>query len=220
MLIKYLGHSAFELQTNNHTILIDPFLSQNPDYKPLKVDYIFITHGHADHFGNAVELSKDFGAEIFTVFELANYSLSKGAKANGVSLGGKIYFDWGWAVFMPAFHSSSTPEGNYAGCAASIIFEINGIRIFHAGDTCLNSEMKVIKEIYNPDIALLPIGGTYTMDIEQAAIAAEWLGAKTIIPMHYNTFPAINADAKSFKELVDSTQRTVKILAKNDSIEF
>ena len=99
------------------------------------------------------------------------------------------------------------------------MFEINGVRIFHAGDTCLNSEMKVIKELYSPQVALLPIGGTFTMDVEQAVIAAEWLGADIVIPMHYNTFPAINADVNSFKNQIEANGIKAKILAKNESWE-
>lgn len=220
MKLTYLGHSAFEFSTGKENILVDPFLSQNPFYVPTNIKDIFVTHGHADHFGDSIALSKTFKAKITAVFELANYSLQKGAIANGVSLGAKLCYPWGWAVFVPAFHSSSTSEGVYAGCPAGIVFEIGGTRIFHAGDTCLNSEMKVVKEVYSPEIALLPIGGTYTMDIEQAVIAAEWLGVNKVIPMHYNTFPAISVEPSVFKNLLAEKGIEVIVLEKNQFIEF
>ncbi|MGN1154032.1 MAG: MBL fold metallo-hydrolase, partial [Candidatus Gastranaerophilaceae bacterium] len=109
-------------------------------------------------------------------------------------------------------------DGSYAGCPAGILFEIEGIRIFHAGDTSLNSEMKVLKEVFNPEIAMLPIGGTYTMDIEQAAIAAEWIDAKTIIPIHYNTFEPINTDVQAFVKKVESQGKTVRVLSVGESL--
>lgn len=220
MLIKYLGHSAFEFQTKEGNILIDPFIAQNPEYTPKNISDIFVTHGHCDHLGSAVEISKAQKATITAIFELANYCEAKGGITNGVSMGGKISFPWGWALFTPAFHSSSTPEGHYAGAPAGILFEIEGTRIFHAGDTALNSEMKVIKDIYAPQIALLPIGGHYTMDIEQAVIAAEWLGVDIVIPMHYNTFPPIKANPELLKAELAANGINTVILNKNESIEF
>ncbi len=220
MYIKYLGHSAFEIETGNSKLLIDPFIAPNPQYKPSNISTIFVTHGHSDHLGSAIEISKKQASNIFAVFELANYCTTNGANSVGVSFGGKLSFPWGWAVFMPAFHSSSTPDGQYAGSAASIIFDINGIKIYHAGDNCLNSEMKVLKEIYKPQIAMLPIGGHYTMDIEQAEIAAEWLGVKTVIPMHYNTFPAINADTERFKSRLELKGVNAIIMNKNDILSL
>ena len=220
MKIKYLGHSAFEIQTQNGNILIDPFISQNPQYTPENVTDIFITHAHGDHLGSAIEISKEQKATITAIFELANYCAQQGAVTNGISMGGKIYFPWGWALFTPAFHSSSTPDGQYAGAPAGIMFEVEGRKFFHAGDTALNSEMKTIKEIYSPQIAMLPIGGHYTMDIEQASIAAEWLGVDIVIPMHYNTFPAINADANLFKQTLATNGINTKILNKNECFEY
>ena len=123
-------------------------------------------------------------------------------------------------IFVPAFHSSSTPDGIYAGCASGIIFEIEGKRIFHTGDTSLNAEMKVIKEAYKPDVVMLPIGGTYTMDVENAAIASEWIGANTVIPIHYNTFDAINADVEEFKNLILQQGKNPQIMKPNDCIEL
>ena len=202
MNIKYLGHSAFEITTKGKKILIDPFLAGAQNYVPQDIYDIFVTHGHSDHLGSAIDISNRTGAPITAIFELANYCAQKGTRINGVGLGAWKGYSWGRAIFVPAFHSSSTPDGNYAGCPAGIIFEIEGNLIYHAGDTCLNSEMKVIGELYQPDISMLPIGGTYTMDIEHAVIASSWLQSSTIIPMHYNTFAAINVDIEEFKRRI------------------
>lgn len=202
MQITYLGHSAFEIETNGKKILIDPFLIKSPNYNPIGISNIFVTHGHGDHLGNAIEISKQTGAEITAVFELANYCSAKGALSNGINLGGWVDFDWGRAIAVPAFHSSSTPEGNYAGCPCGFIFAIEGKAIYHAGDTCLNSEMKIIGDLYQPQISILPVGGHYTMDIEQAVIASEWLKSSEIIPMHYNTFEAITVDITDFERQI------------------
>ena len=207
MKITYLGHSCFEIETSNKKILIDPFLVMSPNYKPQNISDIFVTHGHGDHLGSAIEISKNNNTTITAIFELANYCSAKGAKSNGISLGGWIDYDWGKAIAVPAFHSSSTPEGYYAGCPCGYVFEIEGKRVYHAGDTCLNSEMKIIGEIYKPDIAILPIGGHYTMDIENAIIAAQWLNSEQIIPMHYNTFEAISVDIKDFETKIKNINK-------------
>lgn len=212
MQIKYLGHSAFEIETNGKKILIDPFLVMSPNYIPEGVVDIFVTHGHGDHLGSAIENSKTTGAKITAIFELANYCASKGANANGINLGGWIDYSWGRAVAVPAFHSSSTPEGIYAGCPCGYIFEIEDQRIYHAGDTCLNSEMKIIGELYKPDISMLPIGGYYTMNINQAVIASGWLNTKTVIPMHYNTFDAIKVDINEFETKIKAMGKEALVL--------
>lgn len=196
--IHYLGHSAFELITKGKKILVDPFLVCVPDYKPENIYDIFVTHAHSDHLGSAVNISASLGAPITAVFELANYCAKKGAKTIDMGLGAWKDYSWGRAILVPAFHSSSTPDGQYAGCPCGIIFEIEGKTIYHAGDTALSSEMKMIGDIYHPDIAILPIGGKYTMDIEHAVIAAEWLQAAIVIPMHYNTFDQIKVDINEF----------------------
>lgn len=202
MQITYLGHSAFEIETNGKKILIDPFLVMSPNYDFTGISDIFVTHGHGDHLGSAIELSQKTGAKITAVFELANYCALKGANVNGINLGGWVDFDWGRVIAVPAFHSSSTPDGIYAGCPCGYVFAIEGKALYHAGDTCLNSEMKTIGDLYQPQIAMLPIGGYYTMDIEQAVIASEWLGASEIIPMHYNTFEAISVNIEDFERQI------------------
>lgn len=212
--IKYIGHSAFQITHEEKALLIDPMVKQNAkyDWKKEPIKDILVTHAHADHLGQAIEIAKDLDIEITAVPELAAYCRKQGAKAKSVSLGGWINFSWGRAVFLPAFHSSSLPDGSYGGCPASILVDIGGARIYHAGDTCLNSEMKLVKELYTPQVAMLPIGGNYTMDVDHAAIAAQWLGAKTVIPMHYGTFPEIEADVERFINLVNMNNISVGIL--------
>lgn len=220
MKLKYLGHSAFEVSVKEHKILIDPFLVKCPDYDYSGTTDIFVTHGHADHLGKAPQIASQTGALITAVFELAKYCARYGVNVNGISLGGWINYEWGKAIALPAFHSSSSDDGTYTGCPVGYLFEIDGKRIFHAGDTCLNSEMKVLSEVYKPDIAILPIGGHYTMDVENAVIASEWIGADTIIPMHYNTFPQINADTELFKQKISELNKKPLVLKIEESIEL
>lgn len=212
MQITYLGHSAFEIKINDKKILIDPFLVCSPDYNFNGVTDIFITHGHSDHLGSAIEISKKTGAKITAIFELANYCAQKGALTNGINLGGWIDYPFGKVMAVSAIHSSSTPDGTYTGCPCGYIFEIENKRIYHAGDTCLSAEMKIIGEIYNPEIALLPVGGYFTMDIEQATIASKWLNAEFIIPMHYNTFDAIKVDISDFEKQITNIDKKPCIL--------
>ena len=219
MQIKYLGHSAFELKFNDKKVLIDPFLVLSPNYDVNGVTDIFVTHGHGDHLGSAIVISKKTDAKITAVFELANYCASKGANTNGINIGGWLDFEWGRVLPVVALHSSSTPEGIYAGCPCGFIFEIENKVIYHAGDTCLNGEMKILGELYQPDIAMLPIGGNYTMDIEQAVIASEWLGASGIIPMHYNTFDAINVDITEFERQIRNKGKIPLVLKVGQTLD-
>ncbi len=206
--IKYLGHSAFQFGVANKQILVDPFLSQNPfyngDLSEFAPEHIFVTHAHADHLGDAIEISKRTGATIHTIFELALYCQKKGAKVNPVNLGGRLEFEWGIVTFMPAAHSSMTADGQYGGVASSIMFRFKDKRVYHAGDTSLTADLKLIGELYKPDIVLLPVGGHFTMGINEAVQAAKLLNAKMAIPMHYNTFPQISVDINDFVTLLGS----------------
>lgn len=222
--INYIGHSAFFIERENCGILIDPFISGNPlakfETNERNITDIFVTHGHADHLGDAISISKSKQTPITAVFELANYCSEKGASVNSINLGAKLSYTWGNARFLPAFHSSSTPDGKYAGMPASILFDINGKKIYHAGDTSLNSEMKVIGEVYAPEIALLPVGSTYTMDIDEAVIAAKWLKTSKVIPMHYNTFDAIKVNIEEFKQKLSAQGIECIILKPGESIKL
>lgn len=223
--IKYLGHSAFQFKVADTDILIDPFLSQNPMFKG-SVDafypqHIFVTHAHSDHLGDAIEISKRTGATIHAVFELAMYCEQRGAKINPVNIGGRLEFDWGIVTFMNASHSSTTADGVNGGVASSIMFRFKNKRVYHAGDTGLNADLRMIGEYYKPEISLLPIGGHYTMGIKEAVLAAKMLNTKQVIPMHYNTFPQISVDVNEFRTLLESeTMVKPVILNSGDCISY
>ena len=220
--LKYIGHSAFEFALKEKSILVDPYVSVNPNYNwhERNITDIFLTHAHGDHLGQAIEIAKEKDATITAAFELANYLKEQGCKVRSVGFGAWINYDWGRVVFVPAFHSSSLPDGRYAGEAAGIIFDIDGVKIYHAGDTCLFSDMKLIKELYNPDVVMLPVGGTFTMDIEHATIAAEWLNPRVVIPMHYNTFSAIYTDIERFGMMLQTKGINYQLMQINETLNF
>lgn len=213
--ITFIGHSCFKISSEKASILIDPFLAGNNTAHD-----IFLTHAHGDHLGDAIEISKKTGAQITAIFELANYCEKKGANAKGVNIGGKVPFPWGSAYWLPAAHSSSTPDGVYGGEPASILVDINGTKIYHAGDTGLHYDMKMIGEVYKPDIAMLPVGGFYTMGVEEAAVAAEWLGCKKVIPMHYNTFPVIEANVDEFAAKIHAQGKECIVLTPGKTVKL
>lgn len=220
--IKYLGHSGFQIKYAGYSILIDPFIISTPQASipiaRIDVNDILVTHAHGDHLGDSIIISKEKGAPITAIFELANYCTQKGATAQGVNIGGKVEFPWGYAYWLPAAHSSSTPEGFYGGVAASILLNIDGITIYHAGDTGLHIDMLMIGEFYKPTISILPIGGYYTMGIDEAVMATKWLGSPRVIPMHYNTFPTIEVDPEEFKQKIqDETNSDCIILRPAES---
>ena len=220
MKITYLGHSAFEIKTGEYKILVDPFLVHMPDYNYSRVSDIFVTHAHSDHLGSAIEISKETGAKITGIFELANYCTKFGARTNGIGLGARISYKWGRVSAVPAFHSSSFLDGSYGGCPCGYVFEIEGKTIYYAGDISLNSEMKAIGEFYEPDLAILPIGGTFTMDIEAAVKASEWLGVSAVIPMHYNTFGKITVNTNDFERQMREVSKIPMVMKIGASKEF
>ncbi|MDD3593323.1 MAG: metal-dependent hydrolase [Candidatus Gastranaerophilales bacterium] len=223
--ITYFGHSAFEIETPQGSILIDPFLSQNPHFKgdisKIRPVDILLTHAHSDHTGDAIPIAKSTGATITAIFELALYCQKKGANVNPVNTGGTLNFDWGTALFLPANHSSSTPEGDYGGIATSILLEIQGKKIYHAGDTGLSAELKMVGELFAPDICMLPIGGHFTLGQKEALQAAKWLNAGEIIPMHYDTFAPIKTDVNDFKFKIESeTNSKCRIIKPHESLTY
>lgn len=203
MKITYIGHSAIFIETKDKGILIDPFISQNPLAKfdnNSNISDILLTHAHQDHLGDAIPISFQKKVPITAVFELANYCSQKGAFAtNPINIGAPIEFEWGKATFFEASHTSSTADGCYGGVACSILLEIEDKKIFHAGDTGLTPTMKMIGKLHHINLAFLPVGGHFTMGIDEAILATEFLKTKNIIPIHYNTFEAIKIDTEECK---------------------
>lgn len=215
MEITFIGHAAVQIKTEKHSILIDPFITGNPvaTHKPedFQPDAILLTHGHSDHLGDAIPISKRTGAPIIAIFELASYCQSQGAKAEGMNIGGPSRFFFGSVQFTPAFHSSSH-DGHYLGEPCGIVLTtLDNRKIYHAGDTALFSDMALIGKL-GLDIAFLPIGSYYTMDPDAAVEAVQLLKPKTVIPIHYNTLPAIHQDPEQFKAKVESQTQTKVII--------
>ncbi|MER2077426.1 metal-dependent hydrolase [Psychrobacillus psychrotolerans] len=226
MEISYHGHSVVKIMTDTHTILIDPFITGNGqtdlDAAKEKVDVILVTHGHNDHLGDTVDLAKRNNATVIATFELANYVESFGINVHAMGIGGSYDFEFGTVKFTQAFHSSSftTEDGEiiYGGMPAGVLFTSEGKTIYHAGDTALFGDMKLIGERNNIDVAFLPIGDNFTMGPEDAAYAVQLLKPQIVVPVHYNTFPPIKQDPQIFKNLVETAE--VQVLSAGDYIQW
>lgn len=214
--LTYLGHAAFYLQGEKARIVIDPFLSGNPlaKVKPsdIEVDYVLISHGHGDHIGDGVEIAKANQATIVAPFELANYCANRGAQVHPMHIGGAHTFPFGRVKLTIAHHSSAAPDGTYTGNPVGFLVTMEGKTLYHPGDTGLFYDMKLIGEMNTIDVALLPIGDNFTMGIEDAVKAAEFLQAKMAIPMHYKTFDVIDADPQKFVDMVKKKGLNSQIL--------
>ncbi|MGA2667574.1 MAG: metal-dependent hydrolase [Ignavibacteria bacterium] len=224
MKLIYHGHSAFEVRSGSHTIHIDPFFTGNPNsnVKPedVKADYIILTHAHGDHLGDAFEIAKKNDATIIAVNELANYAAEKKLKAHNMHIGGGFNFPFGRVKFTIAHHGSSSPDGRYMGEPAGVVLTIGGKNIYHAGDTGLFLDMKLIGEINPLDVAIVPIGDNFTMGIDDAVKAVEFLNPKLAIPIHYNTWGVIEVDPQEFKRKVESIGKKCTIIPIGGSIEI
>jgi L-ascorbate metabolism protein UlaG (beta-lactamase superfamily) len=218
MEIRFLGHACFEITEGDTRVLIDPFLTGNPkaavEASEVEPTHILLTHGHADHFGDTVEIAKRTGAQVVAIVEIANeLGESDCENVSDPNLGGTVKFDWGWVKLVPAWHTSTTPNGT-ANVPAGLLIGIGGKVVYHLGDTALFSDLKLVAHRGDAiDVALMCIGGHYTMDRLDAVVAAEFVEAKTVIPCHYDTFPPIETDAEAFKSDVESqTSSKVEIL--------
>jgi len=214
--VRFLGHAGFTLSEGGTTLLLDPFLTGNPkaaitaDEVPATT--ILLTHGHSDHIGDTVAIAKRTGATVVAITEVAGELEGEGLEVVNINLGGTASFDWGWAKLVPAWHTSTTPSGTVSTPAGLLISFADTI-VYHLGDTCLFSDLKLVGRRHPVDIALICIGGHFTMDRFDAVDAAEFVAAKTVIPCHYNTFPLIETDVRAFKSDVESaTSSSVVVL--------
>lgn len=225
-MLQYLGHSAFYLEGAGIKALIDPFLSGSPVASEAadareELNYIFVSHAHGDHLGDTVAIAERTGASVICTNEMATYLRNKGLETIGMHIGGRARFPFGRVKLTPAFHGSSIfEEGRlvYSDVPCGFLIEIDGRKIYHSGDTGLTVEMTLL-EAEGVDVALLPIGGYYVMDVEDAVRAVGFVKPKRVVPIHYDTFPVIQADPEEFKRLVGDMAQ-VEILKPGESLTF
>jgi L-ascorbate metabolism protein UlaG (beta-lactamase superfamily) len=220
--IRFLGHACFELTDGDTRVLMDPFLSGNPkaaaEPAELEPTHIFLTHGHPDHYGDIVDIAKRTNAQVVALTEVANDLGEQGVEnVSDPNLGGTMEFDDVWVRMVPALHTSTTPNGT-ASVPAGMVVGLGGKVVYHLGDTALFSDLSLVGKRDPVDVALMCIGGHYTMDRHDAVVAAELVGAATVIPCHYDTFPPVETDVKAFKSEVESrTSSKVEVLAPGET---
>lgn len=216
----YINHACFMIEKNNSAIIFDPFLDGNPEglqANDIKVDYIFISHGHFDHLGSAFEIAKNCDATIISTAEICGLAEAAGCKAHAMHLGGTFMFPFGKVRVTMAFHGSGVPGGH----ACGFVVDFYGTKVYFAGDTALYSDMQLLPQLDAFDYAVLPIGGNFTMDPKDAAIAAKLLQAKYVIPVHYNTWPPITQDVDAYKADVEATTSSKVLIVKpGETIEL
>jgi len=218
--ITWLGHATVLIQTPKGTnILIDPFIAHNPKYPqnfqlPSKIHYILLTHGHGDHISDAAPVAKKHGSRVVAIHELAAYIAGQGvAETMGMNLGGTVQLDDVAATMVDAKHSSGAEDEkgvHYVGVAAGFVLQVaGGPVLYHAGDTCVFGDMQLIRDLYKPEVAMLPIGGFYTMGPKEAALACRLLAPETVLPIHWGTFPQLTGTPEELKALVSEFVKVI-----------
>jgi L-ascorbate metabolism protein UlaG (beta-lactamase superfamily) len=212
--ITWLGHATVLVQTPRGTnILIDPYIAQNPKYPkkfvlPAKIHFILLTHGHGDHIADVAPVAARHGSTVVAIYELATYVAGKGVTSTiGMNLGGTVQLDDVAATMVEAKHSAGAQDErgtHYAGVASGFVLTVaDGPVLYHAGDTAVFGDMKLIQELYGPEVAMLPIGGHFTMGPKEAALAARLLAPKVVLPLHFGTFPPLKGTPQELAALID-----------------
>ena len=223
MKYTYYGQSSFLLEKDSVKLLFDPFISQNPlakniDLTKIEADYILISHGHGDHVGDLVALAKQTKAQVIAVPEVIAWVTKQGIENVHPMNYGKFTFDFGTVRMVWATHSAGLPDGTYGGNPAGFVLELDGKQIYFSGDTGLTVEMKLLAELYHLDYAILPIGGNYTMDVDDAVIASNYVNCSAVIGVHYDTFPVIEINSKGAVEIFKRAQKTLLLPAIGETI--
>jgi L-ascorbate metabolism protein UlaG (beta-lactamase superfamily) len=208
--LTWLGHAGFRLDgSSGKRVYIDPWLD-NPKFPESernieRIDVLALTHGHSDHSGNVADLAKQHSATVVCMIEIGDWLANQGLEnVEGMNKGGTVDVDGVRVTMTDARHSSSLPDGTYGGEPAGVVVDLDGTRIYHAGDTCVFGDMQLIARLYEPDVAILPIGGYFTMDPREAAVAIELLGTTRCVPCHYGTFPALSGTPDELRKLAPS----------------
>lgn len=223
MKYTYYGQSCFLLETSSAKLLFDPFISGNPLAKHIKVeeiaaDYILISHGHGDHVADLVDIAKRTNAKVICMPEIAGWLQKQGVTNIHDMNIGKFKFDFGTVRMVSATHSSSLPDGSYGGNPAGFVLDVDGMQIYFAGDTGLTLDMKLLAELYQLEYAILPIGGNYTMDPDDAVIAAAYVNCDKVIGVHYDSFPVISIDKNFAVESFKRAQKTLLLPAIGETL--
>ncbi len=222
--LTFLGHAGFLVEGETAKIVFDPFLTGNPlaKAKPsdIKAEYMILTHGHGDHFGDAVEIAKSNNAMVIAPFELASYCESKGLKVHPMHIGGAFNFPFGRVKLTIAHHGSALPDGTYAGNPAGVLLTMDDKTFYHAGDTGLFYDMKLIGEMNQIHVAALPIGDNFTMGIDDALKATEFLQPEMVVPIHYKTFDVIDVDPEEFSSKAQSKGFKSQVLGIGEALVY
>lgn len=226
MKLTYYGHSCFGLETAGSHLLFDPFITPNElakdvDISKIQADYMLISHGHDDHVADAVAIAQRTGATVVAAFEIVNWFATQGVdKAHPMNLGGGVDLPFGRVKFVTAIHSSVLPDGTYGGNPGGFVLKLGDQTVYYAGDTALTLDMKLLADSHDIDHAILPIGDNFTMGVEDAIKAAEFVGCKNVIGMHYDTFPYIEIDKEAAKEQFSKAGLTLNLLDINQTIDL
>lgn len=226
MKLTYYGHSCFGMEINGFHLLFDPFITPNKlaakiDVSSIKADYILISHGHADHVADVVDIAKRTGAKLISNFEIINWFANKDVKeGTALNIGGSISLPFGKVKYVNAIHSSSMPDGSYGGNPGGFVLEFGEQTVYYAGDTALTMDMQLLGRQFDINHAILPIGDVFTMGIEDAILATEFIKCKSVIGMHYNTFPDVEIDKEEAKAKFESVGANLTLLEIGETIEL